>query len=351
MPDSHYDLSGILGAYPADCGPRRAAEQASIDGFSGSRIWRLHTERGMLCLRRWPREYSDLIHLRWVHGILAGVFQAGFYLLPIPIKIATGETFVRHDGYLWQLEPWLPGEADHELPPFQPASATRVEAALTALGQFHHAVAIDSANRLPDGPAPGLLKRLAELKALQSGGLDRLTADISVNRHVWPELAERAPPLLKAFRLAAPHIAEALQKAKPWNVPIRPCIRDIHRQHVLFEANRVTGIVDFGAMQPDHVASDIARLLGSLAGDEPALWQIGLEAYQRCQGLAESEQLLVQIYNESGMLLSGIHWLQWVFVDGRQFENRQAVLARFDEILSRLVRLTARTSSPAGAIV
>jgi hypothetical protein len=46
--------------------------------------------------------------------------------------------------------------------------------------------------------------------------------------------------------------------------------------------------------------------------------------------------LLVRAYDESGVLLSGIHWLRWVFMEGRQFENTNGVLARFDGILGRL---------------
>jgi homoserine kinase type II len=120
---------------------------------------------------------------------------------------------------------------------------------------------------------------------------------------------------------------------------------------VLFEGDRVTGIVDFGAMQYDHVAADIARLLGSFAGDQLELWRAGLGAYRGLQSLTERERLLVDMYDKSGLLLGGIHWLQWVFVDGREFVNRRAVLARFDEIVGRLVRSVDRSPTSASIIV
>jgi Ser/Thr protein kinase RdoA (MazF antagonist) len=352
MLDNRYDLSPILANYPADCQIGSSGTEAvSPGGFSGSRIWRLTAGRGRLCLRRWSEGYRDETHLRWMHGVLASALQAGFHLIPVPIETQSGKTFVDHDGCFWQLEPWLPGEADDGPPPFRPASAVRITAAMSALANFHRAVGAASANQLPAGPAPGIVKRSTELHALQSGGIDRLANAVAANGHIWPELAERGPALIQAFRIAAPQTGALLDQAAVWIVPIRPCIRDIHRQHVLFTADQVTGIVDFGAMQPDHVAADIARLLGSLAFDETQLWQAGLQAYEQVQTLTEQEQRLVSIYQASGLLLAGVHWLEWIFMDGRRFENRDGVLARFDEILTRLACSVDRTPTRASIII
>jgi thiamine kinase-like enzyme len=43
-------------------------------------------------------------------------------------------------------------------------------------------------------------------------------------------------------------------------VMIHPCFTDIHRDHVLFDGDRLTGIIDFGAVKLDHPACDLARL-------------------------------------------------------------------------------------------
>jgi homoserine kinase type II len=346
MLDNRYDPSPILANYPAErLGLAARPEAVASGGFSGSRLWKVQSGEGVMCLRRWPAEFADQTQLRWMHGVLAGVFRAGFRAIPVPLETANGQTFVMQGGYLWQLEPWLPGEAENGPPPFRGVPEARVVAAMTALGEYHRAVSGDPANCLPDAAAPGMLKRLALLEALRSGGMERLMAAVAANRTAWPELAERAQGIYEAFRVAAGHIAGQLRQATGWMVPVQPCIRDIHRQHVLFEGDRVTGIVDFGAMQPDSVAADVARLLGSLAMDVADLWQAGLQAYQNVNVLTEPERLLVELYDQSGVLLSGIHWLKWVFIEGRQFENRPAVLARVDEILVRLARLAERMST------
>lgn len=346
MLDNRYDPSPILANYPAKrLGLVGVPEAVAAGGFSGSRLWKVRSGQGVLCLRRWPAEYADQTHLRWMHGVLAGVSKAEFRLIPVPLETANGQTFVVHGGYLWQLEPWLPGEAEDGPPPFRGAPEARMVAAMRALGEFHQAVMVDQANRLPDATAPGMLKRLELLEALRSGGMDRLIAAVAANRKAWPELAERTQGIYDAFRVTAPHLAEQLRQATGLMVSVQPCIRDIHRQHVLFEGDRVTGIVDFGAMRPDSVSADVARLLGSLAMDVADLWQAGLRAYQNTNVLTEPERLLVELYDRSGVLLSGIHWLKWVFIEGRRFENRPAVLSRLDEIVLRLSHLAQRMST------
>jgi Ser/Thr protein kinase RdoA (MazF antagonist) len=341
MLDNRYDLSTILAFYPV-LKPGAAAVHPNEGGFSGSLVWRLATEQGVLCLRRWPAEYTDAGRLRWIHRVLAGVFETGFRRVPVPLTAAGGETAVRHGGHLWQLEPWLPGEAA-DAGQLGPQSEKRIEAALTALAEFHRAVA-ETGNRQPDGPAPGIVKRMAKISELMNGGLKRLKQIATAGRNLWPELADRAPAVLQMFTMLAPGVATRLGKASKQVVAIRPAIRDIHREHVLFEGDQVSGIVDFGAMQFDHVAADIARLLGSLAGDDRQLWQHGFQAYEKVHPLTDDERRLVPTYNESERLLAGMNWLWWVFVDGRRFANRTAVLARFDEIVTRLAAMIG--SSP-----
>jgi homoserine kinase type II len=340
MPDIHYNLHQILAAYPADCQPRSVTPFVKSDGFSGSQIWRLETPRGSLCLRKWPPEHPGPTQLRYIHGVLAAVEKAGFTHCPVPVWTAAGDSFVSHEGHFWEITPWMPGEPPALSTVDDAKSQAFVEAALTALAQFHHAVALGAADDLRPVHAPGILKRLAQLTALQTGGLDDLSRQIGIRREILPELADRSTNQLHAFRAASPAVMESLRQAAQLEVDIRPCIRDIHRDHVLFKGNRVSGIIDFGAMQPDNLACDVARLLGSMAGDRLDFWEAGLAAFQGVQPFSEAERRLVRVYDASGVLLSGINWLRWIFIEHRVFENRAAVLTRFDEIAARLRHLT-----------
>ncbi|HEY2882605.1 MAG TPA: phosphotransferase, partial [Pirellulales bacterium] len=151
--------------------------------------------------------------------------------------------------------------------------------------------------------------------------------------------AERSVSYFESFRRAAASVIAAVREASKFETPIFPCIRDIHREHVLFQGNQVSGLIDFGALELDSPAADLARLLASMAIDQPALWNLGLATYGRRRQLSETEIRLVSAYDATAMLLSGINWLSWVFADLRRFENRSAVLARLDANAARLMRL------------
>jgi Ser/Thr protein kinase RdoA (MazF antagonist) len=121
---------------------------------------------------------------------------------------------------------------------------------------------------------------------------------------------------------------------------LQPCIRDVWHDHVLFDGDRVTGFVDFGGMQIDTPATDVARLLGSLVGDKPAGRRDGLAAYAAVRPLSEQEAAAVTALDAAGTVLAGVNWIRWIYLDGRQFENHLQVVHRFGRILVRLQSIT-----------
>ncbi len=158
----------------------------------------------------------------------------------------------------------------------------------------------------------------------------------------WPDLEPIARRVLQEFAKAAPRVLSRLETVSEIHSPVHPCIRDIWHDHVLFHQDQVTGIVDFGALRVDHAAVDIARLLGSLVVDDRESWRYGLTAYQRIRGLAPQELQLVEVADESNVLLSGMNWLRWIYVEGRQFTPRPVILQRLEGILARLQWLVQR---------
>ena len=130
-----------------------------------------------------------------------------------------------------------------------------------------------------------------------------------------------------------------IELASRAQVELQPCIRDVWHDHVLFQISSVSGIVDFGAMRAESIASDIARLLGSLVHDDMVGWHLGMSAYQSVRTLSDAESLLVTAFDRTTVLMGGLQWLEWIYCQGRQFEDREAVIARLDETLARLVHL------------
>jgi Ser/Thr protein kinase RdoA (MazF antagonist) len=323
-------IERILHLYPDDCQPHSLEALVSGQGFSGARIWRVQSNRGPLCLRRWPAEHPSPERLEFIQAVLWHVDQEGFRLIPVPLETRHRHGYLRHAGHLWELTPWLPGEADCQPSP----GLERLCAALAALARFHHAAASFPLPDIAPAVSPGMLERRDRMHAWLDGRTELLSSSITPG--VWPQLASRACELIGLFSKAAPATLKLVQAAAHLEVDIQPCIRDIWRPHVLFSGNDVSGIVDFGSMRPDNVATDVARLLGSLAGDDQRAWQRGLAAYESVRSLSDEELILARAFDRTTVLMGGLQWLEWIYLERRTFASRAAVLARVDEFLSRL---------------
>jgi Ser/Thr protein kinase RdoA (MazF antagonist) len=199
---------------------------------------------------------------------------------------------------------------------------------------FPFAPTAQEANR-----APATARHLARLEELFRGGTKALSSEI--NHAVWPELVQLAKQFLVLLPACLPRaIAELAPLA---HVPLcrQPCLRDIWHDHVLFSGDDVTGIVDFGAVDIDTPATDIARLLGSLVGDDAALWQTGISAYSTMRPLSDDELRSAKALDRSAPILAGCNWLRWIYKEGRQFEDRERIVERFRRIVARCTLLAA----------
>ena len=328
-------IERVVRLYPDDCQPHAIEPLSETGGFSGARLWRLQTPRGALCLRRWPPGHPDQRRLEFIQAVLWHVDQEGFHAIPLPLETQHHHGFLLYAGHLWELTRWLPGIADYRQRP----SAARLDGALAALARFHRAAATFPLPETGPTASPGVLERRHRLSELLSGRIEALRAASS--NGAWPELAARGRDLVAMFTLAAPAVVSLLDEAARLSVKLQPCIRDVWHAHVLFEGDRVSGIVDFGSMRAENVAADVARLLGSLAGDDAEDWQCGLRAYQEIRPLNADELRLITAFDRSTVLMGGLQWLEWLTLEERVFADPAGVLDRVDEFVERLRCLTA----------
>jgi homoserine kinase type II len=145
----------------------------------------------------------------------------------------------------------------------------------------------------------------------------------------WTELAQSVAPV----------VLETLSRAASVVVALQPCLRDMRPEHVLFTSDRVTGLVDFGAMGYDSVAADLARLLAEWLGSDRALRAEALEAYTAIRSIGAAELLLIDEFDRSAALLGAGHWVRWHFLEGRTFEDPDAVGRGLRKGLNRLTAL------------
>ncbi|HEY5311216.1 MAG TPA: phosphotransferase [Pirellulales bacterium] len=327
------EIERVLNAYPAAGQPTRVEYLAAAGGLSGARFWRLETALGPLCLRRWPAEHPDRGRLEFIHQILTHAAARGFNKLPLPLATRGGDTWVCFENHFWQLEPWLPGIADWSSAP----NPARLRAALTALAQFHLAVADFPLPEPRIAPAPGILRRRQQMAWWSDVGISQLEHQAATaGRGIAHEIID-------LFHRTRAPVESLLAQAQTLAVPLTPCIRDIWHDNVLFIGDQVSGIVDFGASQVDNIAADVARLLGSLAVDDPAQWLAGIESYQDAGRLTTVEIRLVEAFDRANVLLSALNWMRWLYLDQRRFDNLDQVQARVQMQLARL-KFLARKS-------
>jgi len=322
---------------------RRTQPLGNAGGWSGSLLWRIQTDAlgaglptspQQFCLRRWPDGTSP-DRLRFIHQILTHVAaqRIDFVPAPVPLLGRTGVTLVQsEDNYLWDLCPWLPGIADFHARP----TRQRLAAAMRALARFHTAAANHQPPVASTAPAPAIVERIDLVQQLLSGDFDRIEA--AVHAGLDANLDLRAVRVLALCRNRLAALSPGLESAAQLRLPLSPAIRDIHHDHVLFTGDEVTGLIDFGALRIDTPLADIARLVGSLVGDDQPARDFALSAYGQLCPLSDQDRHLIDLLDEAGLLLGGLNWLRWLYLERRDMGPLRSILKRLDEILSRLIR-------------
>jgi len=328
---SLHQIRAIIREYPARYQPVQIEPLGAAGGMSGALFWRIHSASGPLVLRRWPSEHSTAERLQFIHEVLFHTAGREISFLPVPIRTSADRSFVAAEGHLWELAPWMPGAADYERSP----SMKRLNAAMSALATFHVA-ASDFPATTPapvNVTAPAITRRLSTLRELADHGAGNLFDRI--NFATWPEF----DPLVRRFLTTVPKLLPRtivpLETLANLTFPLQPCIRDIWHDHVLFTRDEVTGIIDFGAVGIDTPATDLARLLGSLVGDDEAAWRAGISAYSDTRPFSVDEERAARALDASSTILAGCNWIRWIGSEGRQFEDRSRVIKRFRQIVAR----------------
>jgi homoserine kinase type II len=280
---------------------------------------------GGVCLRAWPVQQTAA-RVRHLHRLMAQARSQGLAFVPA-VYDAEADTVIEAARRVWELTQWMDGRADYAEHP----SPARLEAACQALARLHLAWEVFTT---PAEPCPAVrrrLKALADWQTLLASGW-RPQARSGPLDIVWP-VAERAWRRLPSWLEAVP------QWLGPWVDfirPVQPCLCDLWHDHLLFEGDRLTGLVDYGAVKADHVAVDLSRLLGSLVGDDPECWERGLRAYRRVRGLDGDQEELARLLDRTGTLLGVTNWLRWLYHEGRDYEDLPAIARRLESLLRRI---------------
>lgn len=320
--------------------PVRVEPLVSRGGFSGAAIWRVVTQQGDFALRCWPAPGLPRARILGLHRLLTDLRETGLSFISVPVLANDGKSLVADWNHDWQLEPWMPGTADfHDNP-----SEARLRSAMAAMAQWHLAASrfVPAEDAAPwfhstgEAESPTVMDRLKILQTA-TGEMHRVDQRIALVQN--QSLRELTTRVLQLFRLGRANAMRELELVRGVRVRLQPCLRDVWHDHVLFESDRVTGLIDPSACRTESVACDLSRLIGSLVGDDSTKWEVAIEEYHRWRPLTSDERALTTVFDRTGVLLSGWTWLNWICLERRSFPDPDAVEKRLKEILDRMKQL------------
>jgi homoserine kinase type II len=316
------DAQAVLARYPDAVARLAWVRLGAAGGFSGATVWRGEFQgQPALALKAWPTGYAAT-RLADIHAKMQAARSAGLDFVPAVVATRAGETVVEHAGRAWDVTAWRPGVADFHAAP----GDAKLSAACAALAALHRAwqPAVPCL-----APCPAVTRRLA------------VFADFL--RHGIATEAGASPLLRRAVELLPARVAEAVAALRPWAgrpVAVLPCLCDVWHDHVLFDGDRVTGVIDYGALKPDHPATDLARLLGDLVGGDPVRVRFALAAYHAAGAPVQVDAELVHALDRAGVAGGVLHW-------ARRASAGEVLTDAATRRFERLVRRLETHSAPA----
>jgi Ser/Thr protein kinase RdoA (MazF antagonist) len=313
-----------LAAYPAVIATARWTPLGA-GGFSGAHVWRgIIVDGRELALKAHPPAADPGRLEHTLHRWMRLARDAGLEFVPRVEPTRDGGTTVWADARVWDVCEWMPGRADfHERP-----GDDRLFAAVIAVARVHETWA--GMRTVSPLPCPAVERRRRALLDWESL--------IATGWCPRPAAADPVGPIAADawVRLSAlvPRARAALVSWLGEPVPVQPCLCDVWHDHVLFTADRVTGLIDYAAAKVDHVAVDLARLLGSLIPGETKRIAAAMRAYESVRPLSHPE--LVELLDWTGVVVGLTNWLRWLYRDGRGYPDRAAVARRVAELVGRL---------------
>lgn len=350
-PDADSRLSALCRRWlgPLPC----RIERLGGGGHSGQAVWAVEPLPGLggaadrpgrHVLKAFPDECPPE-RAAWVHAFVTALHAAGIDAVAAPLAAPGGTTLVADDtGRLWEMCPWRPGM------PLEAPTAAQAAAALALVARMHVAaegIAPRLGPRPPAGAIPAWERRAGALARVGAQGfrgdsrapVTWLARQLAERRGIASGRLEAGGGRRLVARLAAIRLPAGAARA-----PIVPVFRDLWHAHVLFEGERVSGIIDPHAAGFDSPAADLARLLGSWrapaavagAAGLATAWAGPLAAYEAVRVIPPPERTLVELLDVGGVIGGLDHWFGWVLEEGRAFADPPGAVARVDFLLEKL---------------
>jgi homoserine kinase type II len=343
-PSAPPDLLALVGQWFERPASATLQPLNSAGAFSGAQLWRITHAGADYVLRQWPPAAGSARRIELLTQFQRHLAAAG---LPVPQPVPLldgGWVYARFDAHgavsSWSMTSWLPGEANF----WHDRRAAKLAAACEILAHVHAAAAkftpSDGESQPGVSVSPSMLRRIARLEALRA----ELRELHKIHFANVPAIDRNlAVAIVAHLEAVTPGVRERLARWATQPLPLQWRLGDIWHDHVLFTGDKVTGIIDFGAAGIDSSAGDIARLLGSLVGDDRERWRAGLAAYETERTLSPLEREAAAVFDASGTIAAAANWLAWLWprsaADAPPISSRYAALVRLRKLKDRLAAL------------
>ena len=311
--------------------------EAAVPGMSGACVYRCKSKSDeCMALKRWPLGVQRR-RIVEIHQAMTHALERGCELVPRIVQAPT-----KSGQHYWDLTQWMPGQ-----PLAKTAPLDLIRSGAGAIVQFHISTGPQIAERRESPAVIERLERLAELDR-------QLPLTLFDHALDWPAdlqaAINRASQLLRwkwdNLRLQA---ARLLKQHADHRMQLRLVLRDVHREHVLFDNNQPSGLIDFDAIRNDAVATDFARWAGSGWRDqetgqlrpEEEVWNAILAGIgDVCSSMdgyfGETDLRLARLLYRVNPWISLGNWLIWLTVEQRQFLADSSVIAERISMLADL---------------
>lgn len=342
--------------------------QATPGGLSSSRVWKIVTSSGSFSLKAWPCATWSSERLSTIHQHIQLLNDRPLNFIPRIQRSRFGQSLLESQGWLWEAMTWVDGKADLS----GQVKVERRRAVAQAVAAVHQCWSRQAIQRQV---APGIIDRIHRLQKFQKLSpqlrrhatlssqptaqgnsvlsqpntddtlpftLDRFTRDSSGQPADLHELTQRTIAHLSGG--SADLLSRLERLCQP--VELHFVMRDLHSEHVLYTADHVTGMIDFGAARVDEPLLDLVRLLASQSPLERDARYQTLEFY--CQARSEMALSAIEqdrevlfrrfaVLDHVSTLLSALQWMEWLVIQRMRFPVPEEQLKhRWQNLLDRL---------------
>lgn len=300
------------------------AELAS-GGFSGTPVRKIVDDEGRCwALRQLSDHYDGIRRFNAIGRLQMWLRDQGLEFVPEPLmpvrRLITGPSSGTNysidglacveDGRAWMMESWMSGNCLTGQP-----SSSQLRETLDRLRDLHDALK-RYGERNPEPPwsqsqrgySPGVQRRVQLVSALTRDKLRELEVRASQDQDsVFGSLTIRH---IETLRQKLTVLRSRLTQVAEVTFSLQPVLRDLWRPHVLFEGSVLTGLIDWAAIDCDHVAFDVTRLFRSWFGSDNRQVAEALKLFATERRLSAEECQLLEALDMATVLLSPLTWVR-----------------------------------------